>query len=316
MLIVAASIGLSLYYPLQTFLYPNIQFLSKACDIKYDTTFVVIFSQVKLILAGFSSFFPLNEGITFQLVGTAAFMIVLGVLNQSMKPNQVKVMVPWETAGFLSASWMACCGLFVKKFGNGLFGAIAMACGILMIAIVTLCVVLRKSKKVQHHSHDERKSKLIYKEFLRMKMEAAKRAEEAKHHEKLRQAEENSPNSPDIDDPTFQEDYVLSPDSQVADQPPTFRPRHRRGFNGSNFTDAITAAGEIGDQSFGVVMDNVNGVELVNENPMRLIVEENQIPEQNGQGDQRLNEQLPAYTIFSSSILPCVHLYTFWSSRI
>lgn len=49
-----ASIGILLYYPLSSFLFPNIQFQNKALDLKYDPTFVVILTQIKLLISGFS----------------------------------------------------------------------------------------------------------------------------------------------------------------------------------------------------------------------------------------------------------------------
>lgn len=47
-----ASLGVVLYYPLSSFLFPNIQFQNKALDLKYDPTFVVILTQIKLLISG------------------------------------------------------------------------------------------------------------------------------------------------------------------------------------------------------------------------------------------------------------------------
>lgn len=47
-----ASLGIILYYPLSSFLFPNIQFQNKSLDLKYDPTFLVILAQVKLLIAG------------------------------------------------------------------------------------------------------------------------------------------------------------------------------------------------------------------------------------------------------------------------
>ncbi len=47
-----AGLGILLYYPLSSFLFPNIQFQNKSLDLKYDPTFIVISTQVKLLICG------------------------------------------------------------------------------------------------------------------------------------------------------------------------------------------------------------------------------------------------------------------------
>lgn len=47
-----AVAGMLLYYPLASFLYPNLQFADEGDDLKYEPTFVVIETQAKLFLAG------------------------------------------------------------------------------------------------------------------------------------------------------------------------------------------------------------------------------------------------------------------------
>ena len=50
-------VALGIYYPAATLLYPNIQYKNKNLDIKFDTSFLVLESQAKVIIAGFSVFF-------------------------------------------------------------------------------------------------------------------------------------------------------------------------------------------------------------------------------------------------------------------
>ena len=47
-----AALGIILYYPLSSFLFPNIQFQNKSLDLKYDPTFIVILTQIKLLISG------------------------------------------------------------------------------------------------------------------------------------------------------------------------------------------------------------------------------------------------------------------------
>ncbi len=50
-----------IYYLLVSFTYPNMQLEQAGCDLKYDPTFIVILTQIKLLIAGLGSFFP-DEG--------------------------------------------------------------------------------------------------------------------------------------------------------------------------------------------------------------------------------------------------------------
>lgn len=45
-------LSLMLYYPISTFMYPNLQFQNKALDVKYDPSYKIIKVQACLILAG------------------------------------------------------------------------------------------------------------------------------------------------------------------------------------------------------------------------------------------------------------------------
>ena len=50
--LVFAGIGMLLYYPLSSFLFPNIQFQNNDLDLKYNPTWIVILTQVKLLVSG------------------------------------------------------------------------------------------------------------------------------------------------------------------------------------------------------------------------------------------------------------------------
>ena len=47
-----AAVGILFYYPLSSFFIPNIQFLDKKLDLKYETTWISLLAQVKLIATG------------------------------------------------------------------------------------------------------------------------------------------------------------------------------------------------------------------------------------------------------------------------
>lgn len=54
--VTCAIIGLLLYYPVSTFIYPVLQFQNKILDMKYEATYIVANVQAKLLILGNPSF--------------------------------------------------------------------------------------------------------------------------------------------------------------------------------------------------------------------------------------------------------------------
>lgn len=52
-----ALLGIIIYYPLSTFMFPNIQFGDGSLDLKYTPEYLVIYVQYKLLALTISSFF-------------------------------------------------------------------------------------------------------------------------------------------------------------------------------------------------------------------------------------------------------------------
>ncbi|CAG9321806.1 unnamed protein product [Blepharisma stoltei] len=94
-----------LYYPLATLLYPNIQYQNKELDLKYDTTFLVLESQGKLLIAGFSAFFLKSKYLWLQLTVVIVVCSILMVINIITKPCFVRSFNIWKAAGYFVAIW-------------------------------------------------------------------------------------------------------------------------------------------------------------------------------------------------------------------
>lgn len=122
-----AVIGVLLYYPLSSFLFPNIQFQNKSLDLKYDPTFIVILTQMKLLISGISyiifisyislfffsynkgtaSFFPVGTGLIIQLTVSTIALLFLALIDKIMKPCLVKKHNILEVGGYLIAAWVS-----------------------------------------------------------------------------------------------------------------------------------------------------------------------------------------------------------------
>lgn len=66
-----AFFGMLLYYPLASFLYPNLQIADDGDDLRYEPAFVVVETQSKLFLAGnyFLTLSELNRNIFQRIRG-------------------------------------------------------------------------------------------------------------------------------------------------------------------------------------------------------------------------------------------------------
>eukprot|EP00002_Diphylleia_rotans_P039127 TRINITY_DN9002_c0_g1_i1.p1 TRINITY_DN9002_c0_g1~~TRINITY_DN9002_c0_g1_i1.p1 ORF type:complete len:1504 (+),score=222.72 TRINITY_DN9002_c0_g1_i1:71-4582(+) len=105
------GIGIIFYYPVATFLYPNLQFQDQALDIKFDPTFVVIFAQASLIYAGAAAYFTTYPNVMLLLA--AILYGVMAIVNQKMQPCLVGSINKWRTLVLLMTSYTALCSLFV-----------------------------------------------------------------------------------------------------------------------------------------------------------------------------------------------------------
>ncbi|KAL4473833.1 hypothetical protein ABPG74_022697 [Tetrahymena malaccensis] len=76
-----ALLGLFIYYPFTTFIFPNIQFIQKATDLKYQPSFLVLFQQGQLIVLGATSFLRSEDNNSFYLISCLSIVIAIQVLN-------------------------------------------------------------------------------------------------------------------------------------------------------------------------------------------------------------------------------------------
>lgn len=106
-----AIVSLILYYPFATLLFPNIAFQDKALDIKFDTTYLVLESQGKVIIAAFSAFFAKERYVWLQLIVSICVSGVLFILNFRMKPCLIPSYNLWKAGGFLAPVWVCSCAL-------------------------------------------------------------------------------------------------------------------------------------------------------------------------------------------------------------
>lgn len=138
-----AVIGLILYYPGSTLLYPNIQYQDKSLDLKFDTTFLVIEAQGKVIIAGVVAFFALERYLWLHLIVSLAVLVILALLCGFMKPCIVRSYNIWKVGGYVASAWCCCWALINIYAGIGIACFITLWVGLVMLLILLIAIQYR-----------------------------------------------------------------------------------------------------------------------------------------------------------------------------
>ena len=91
------------YYPIATFIYPMLQFNDSKLQIKFQTTFVIILSQTKLIITALTVFLPYQYYLKYQLVLASGALLFLFIYFTVEKPCLVTKVNIWMSAGYFMA---------------------------------------------------------------------------------------------------------------------------------------------------------------------------------------------------------------------
>ena len=104
-----------IYYPLATLLYPNVQYQDRALDIKFDSTFLVLESQGKLLIASFGVFFT-EEWAWMKLSVMATVFVCLFILSLKMQPCICQSYNVIKTGAYLVPAWVCGCSVLSIVF--------------------------------------------------------------------------------------------------------------------------------------------------------------------------------------------------------
>lgn len=140
MYFILGLLSLLLYYPFATLLFPNIAFQNKALDIKFDTTYLVLESQGKVVIAAVAAFFAVERYIWLQLTVSICVSGVLLILNLKLKPCLIKSYNMWKAGGFVVPIWVCSCGLLNYYSGQNVLAICLLIVGVGVILGVLLAL--------------------------------------------------------------------------------------------------------------------------------------------------------------------------------
>ena len=142
--LVLAIATLLFYYPTATLLYPNITYQDKSLDLKFDTTYLVMESQGKLIIAGFFAFFAKEIYIWLQLIVSIIVSSVLFAINFKTKPCMIESYNVWKTGGFAVPIWICSCALINYYSGEHVVAIVLLTSGLGVLLGILIAVYAKK----------------------------------------------------------------------------------------------------------------------------------------------------------------------------
>ncbi|CAK75391.1 unnamed protein product (macronuclear) [Paramecium tetraurelia] len=141
-------IGVGIYYPLSTYLQPTFQFSDHSLDLKFKSTYIIIYVQAKLLIMGLSSFFnTLDSSFEYQMLFSIGILIFVLGFHIKMEPCFVKWYNIIEQMLILIIIFIYTGAVIIMMTGNNVIGiiftAVAIAIGFLAIAIYLKRSVIR-----------------------------------------------------------------------------------------------------------------------------------------------------------------------------
>ena len=143
-----------IYYPAATLIFPSIAYQDKALDIKFDTSYLVLESQGKVLIAAFAVFFAKEKYIWLQLIVSIVVSLFLFFICLRMRPCLIRSYNLWKTGGFLVPVWVCSCALinyytqmFVLALVLLVAGLVTLLAGLVIIYWRVYGFAVRKVKE-------------------------------------------------------------------------------------------------------------------------------------------------------------------------
>ncbi len=107
-----ALLGIIVYYPMSTFMYPNLQFQNKMLDLKFYPTFLIVMSQIMLFVSGLGCFYKTEPSVVLCFL--AISMLVMGLVCLKIQPCLVKRANLWFAVKYLLTGWVSAGGAIMS----------------------------------------------------------------------------------------------------------------------------------------------------------------------------------------------------------
>lgn len=136
----SALICICAYYPIATFIFPLLQFNDSSLEIKFETTFVILLSQIKLFITGITVFLPYQYYLKYQLAIASVSLGFLFLYSAIKQPCIAKKLNVWFSLGYFIAFVTNVLG-FVNYMADGSLVVNYAYYGICLLAIVVAGVI-------------------------------------------------------------------------------------------------------------------------------------------------------------------------------
>ncbi|CAG9326606.1 unnamed protein product [Blepharisma stoltei] len=142
-----AILGVSVYYPIATFLFPLLQFQDYGLDFKMDATFLVVLSQCKLLIAATATFVPYGTFISYQLWASFTFISIILIFSLYMNPCIIRKLNMWNSTGYLMCVFTVGMALFNVCTDQHLLAFVFLCAGNVVIFAAALVIWIIRRKR-------------------------------------------------------------------------------------------------------------------------------------------------------------------------
>ncbi|EAR95963.2 transmembrane protein, putative (macronuclear) [Tetrahymena thermophila SB210] len=131
-------LGIFIFYPMASFLWPNVQYQNRSLDLRYDPTYLVISTQVKFLLAGGTAFLAHPDVQVYYFAFSTILLLLFAFLTNKMKPCLLKKVNPLDMGGYFLCGWFHLSALIVTATENTTIAWIVLAVGAFLICLLSL----------------------------------------------------------------------------------------------------------------------------------------------------------------------------------
>lgn len=136
-----AVLAIALYYPLASYVYPNLQFADKSVDLKFDPMFMIFQQQTRLAIAGVVVVG--HAHLTMVMCFTGCVHLWQMVVNIRTEPCVVLSVNHWRTFEFAVQAWCCACAALLLVSGMRQVAWAVLIGGLVLIVTGTLFSIYR-----------------------------------------------------------------------------------------------------------------------------------------------------------------------------
>ena len=162
--VTASIIGLFVYYPLATFMFPMLQFNDSDLDLKFKPTYLIILCQSKLLITAIQVFLPHQLYLEHQLVLYTIIIFFMFAYTVKEKPlgEMNFILNLWNSFGYFFSFVTITFGLLNIKFDDNISITSIYFASVGVSILVVFYIQRAENRKIKPISPNERPNQTTF----------------------------------------------------------------------------------------------------------------------------------------------------------